>query len=515
MANIFTDNPYKTPTTAQSIPQYSYPTAPLNPASVASTKSVDQSQAPVIPANTSDVSAQTAAIQEQIKKIQSQVDAAQKAGYGANDEIQRDTQGNVVQKQPEKTAEPTIWDKIMGRQEQVQQQVQDSQQALLQQQNNIYAQWGLTPENYNKIQDLTVQIGEYQKQLADINTRESQAIDAAQNRPGQDIAFASGETARIQRAYAIQKAGVAANASVLASTAQALQGNWDNAFKSAQLYVDNATKAQQQVVSDLRWGFEQYSDIVSTMTAQEQDQLKAIISQQNDELDRQQTDYWKQIEVDQRQQGINIDYMKAAQSGGSGSGLPGGAYSKDQLSYINTVQDNARQDPDIKIFSDIRGAYEQAVSARNQKDSIGDIVLMRTVAKMTDPSSSVREEEFQTFQSAQGVLPKYGVQLTTGMVGKGQLTDAGRTAILNQIQSIYDQRKGAYDYKNNFYNEQLKRQGITEPAVPTYSAPSNVVTPPPSNEDQIINQVVEETSKPKKSHGGLPGGLWGWLTGTK
>lgn len=136
---------------------------------------------------------------------------------------------------------------------------------------------------------------------------------------------------------------------------------------------------------------------------------------------------------------------------------------------INTIQDNARQDKDISLFPDVRGAYEQARQAAAQKNSLGDIVLMRTIAKITDPSSAVREEEFATFKSAIGTLPRYGIALTSNLVGKGQLTDAGRQAIMGQITNIYNQRQAAYQNKVDYYNNQAAPYGGN---IPSYSAPS-------------------------------------------
>lgn len=148
----------------------------------------------------------------------------------------------------------------------------------------------------------------------------------------------------------------------------------------------------------------------------------------------------------------------------------GGFTPYQQFGAINTIQDNARQDKDISLFPDVRGAYEQGIQAAKQRNSLGDIVLMRTIAKITDPASAVREEEFATFQGAAGTLPRYGVLLTSNMVGKGQLTQAGRDAIVQQLQNIYNQREAAYQSKINYYNQQAAPFGGS---VPSYSAPSS------------------------------------------
>lgn len=417
---------------------------------------------PVVKANTSDITTNAASLQAKIAEIQKQIDSAQKAGYASNEEIQTDAKGNVIQKtQPvEEPQQVNIWEKLFGMQKDTQAQTQSLQQKLLEQQNAIYSQWGLTADNFNKIKDYAVKIGDINQQIANIDAKEAQALEAIETRPGIELEFMGAEQNRISRRYSIERAGLAGKASALSAEAEAMQGNWDNAMDMAKVFVDNATKVEQQTVSDLKWGFESFSGLLQNMNAEDQETYRAELEYAMDDLKTQQDEKWKQMNYD-------LDVYKAQQDAGSGVA---GSYSKDQLSYINTVQDNARQDPDIKIFTDVRGSYEQAQSAVEQKNSLGDIVLMRTIAKITDPTSSVREEEFRTFEGAQGALPRYGVLLTKQMVGKGQLTQTGRDAIMEQVTKIYNQRKGAYDYKNKFYNDQLARQGISEPAVPSYSA---------------------------------------------
>lgn len=255
---------------------------------------------PVQQPDIASLSAQIASIQNQANQLQQEKATAEKAL-----QTQQAQQAQPVEQQQQSSTEK-MWQALMGQQSQIQQQVQTSQQNLLNQQNAIYEQWGLTPEKYNRIQDITSQVGEYQKQLAAIETREQQAIDALQTRPEIDIANMGAEQARISRAYAIQKSGVAAQASALVSEAQALQGNWDNAFKSAQLYVDNATKAQQQYVSDLKWGFEQYKDIISTMTADEQKRINDVLDFQTSQLKLQETQAQNDINNQLRLMGIQL-----------------------------------------------------------------------------------------------------------------------------------------------------------------------------------------------------------------
>jgi len=146
---------------------------------------------------------------------------------------------------------------------------------------------------------------------------------------------------------------------------------------------------------------------------------------------------------------------------------------KDQRSYLNNIQDNARQTPEIKVFNDVRGAFEQGRTAAQRGDGIGDLILLRTLAKITDPTSSVREEEFKTFDTAQGTLPRFGISLTKGMISGDRLTNAARTSFLNALSSIYQQREGAYKFAIDFYKNQASQAGIDgELVYPFYTAPT-------------------------------------------
>lgn len=159
---------------------------------------------------------------------------------------------------------------------------------------------------------------------------------------------------------------------------------------------------------------------------------------------------------------IYTEMVRPPSSGG------GGISPYQLLQFQNSIQDNARQDPDVSQFTAIRGAYEQARQAVQQGNSAGDIVLMRTLAKITDPTTGVREEEYKTFQNAIGTLPRFGVQLTSSMIGKGQLTVAGRQALYEQVQNIYQQREAAYMNKIDFYQAQVQPFGGS---IPFYTAP--------------------------------------------
>jgi hypothetical protein len=131
-----------------------------------------------------------------------------------------------------------------------------------------------------------------------------------------------------------------------------------------------------------------------------------------------------------------------------------------EVAVMNTILDNARQDPDIKDFVTIRDAHGVAKQASGQGDSEGDIILMRMVAKMTDPTTGVREEEFRTFRGAQGSLSRLGVKLTTDMVGQGQLTPIGRARLKNTAEGIYQRKLKRHKQAKSFYQKQAKAAGL-------------------------------------------------------
>jgi LysM repeat protein/Txe/YoeB family toxin of Txe-Axe toxin-antitoxin module len=154
-----------------------------------------------------------------------------------------------------------------------------------------------------------------------------------------------------------------------------------------------------------------------------------------------------------------------------------GGLTKDQRTYLNQIQDNARQDANIKDFPAIRASFETARSAVQKRNGPGDIVLMRMLAKITDPTTGVREEEFQTFAGAQSTLGRYGIQLTKQMWAGDRLSDAGRLALYQQVKDIYNQRLSAYENSYNFFNGQAVDAGLPSGSVmPTYIAPSKATS---------------------------------------
>lgn len=203
------------------------------------------------------------------------------------------------------------------------------------------------------------------------------------------------------------------------------------------------------------------------------DQREAAVKAYQDLLDQQSDAEEKAFDrslklagLDIDQQRLELDRYKASREGSGGGGLT----LLQALGYRNQVQDNFRADPNVKDFEPISQAYQVATNAYKQQSGAGDVVLMRMIAKLTDPTTGVREEEFRTFEGAQSTLSRYGVNLTKRWWAGDRLTQEGRNALYQVAQNIYGNRKTSFDSAYDYYNNQLNQ---VEPGavVAPYTAP--------------------------------------------
>lgn len=125
---------------------------------------------------------------------------------------------------------------------------------------NELAKWGVTPDTAQTLQTITAQYNDYNKQLADLGTQEQLAQANNEQRPVGMVGI-NAESNNIAKIYAIKKSGVAAQASVAATTLEAMRGNITLASNMAQSAVNAATYDYQQKVSDLEWSINTYSTL--------------------------------------------------------------------------------------------------------------------------------------------------------------------------------------------------------------------------------------------------------------
>lgn len=143
---------------------------------------------------------------------------------------------------------------------------------------------------------------------------------------------------------------------------------------------------------------------------------------------------------------------------------------------FTSLGNEVRQDPDIKEYPAIRNSYNTAREGAAQNNSSGDIILMRMLAKATDPTTGVREEEFKTFAGAQGELARRGVSMTAGMIGNGMLTPEGRKRLMDAMEGIHSRALDNYGRARGFYENQARQLGLDpKDVVRDYEAPAGDV----------------------------------------
>ena len=376
-----------------------------------------------------------------------------------------------------------------------------------------------------------------QKQLADEDLRTQMGIAAVQDQP---IAapFLQGQAAAIQRQAGIRQQGVANQANLLQQQLAAEQARRQRNVQIAQqryeiasglaesakkqyapmevggalIRLNPATGGYERVYGEQEAPkveareingvlYERSSDGVWKKVAGEAKPAATEIREAGGVIyERGANGVWKKVAGEQK--AITPDskevggFIYERQADGTwakvaGEGTNIGGYSKEQFSRLNIIADNARQDENLKTFPSVRASYETARTAATRGDGAGDIVLMRMLAKITDPTTGVKEEEFRTFEGAQGALDRLGIKLDRGMWEGDKLNKQGRERLLREAEAIYSQRQAAYRNSYNFYVGQAQNVGGTEKDVlPYYVAPSTGSTSQPPTQGETFQDFM-------------------------
>jgi hypothetical protein len=171
----------------------------------------------------------------------------------------------------------------------------------------------------------------------------------------------------------------------------------------------------------------------------------------------------------------------------SGATVPSGILTSKQTTTLNQLVDNARQDPDISTFGVVRDAYNDIQNAAAVGTGVGDLTLLRKFAKLTDPTTGVREEEYRTMQNAIGAVTALGVKVSKGWWNGKQLTPEGRAAFTDMARKIYESKLNYYQQKVNFVQNQAKATGID---------PNLVILPLTENVSNQANITSGNTEDP-------------------
>ena len=130
-----------------------------------------------------------------------------------------------------------------------------------------------------------------------------------------------------------------------------------------------------------------------------------------------------------------------------------------RVGLINTLNDNMRQDPDIKDFGTVRDNYRRVDRMAAMGVGVGDLAVIFSYMKVLDPTSVVRETEFKNAADAVGQLQKI-VNVPAWVVSGNRLTAEGRRWFKDASWQLFDAKRKDYANALESYRAQALEYGI-------------------------------------------------------
>lgn len=123
--------------------------------------------------------------------------------------------------------------------------------------------------------------------------------------------------------------------------------------------------------------------------------------------------------------------------------------------YRNTaaMARDFRNEKSVKDYMEVKQAFEGMVDAARQGKGVGDTTLMRLFAKLTDPTTGVREEEYRTFENAAGTLNRFRTLWGKWTEGQRLLPDV-RQQFVTLAGHILKNREKPYRATRQRYEKQ-------------------------------------------------------------
>ena len=208
--------------------------------------------------------------------LSKQVSDAIKQVQDAISKQQQDSQAK-----PQEQSQQNIWDKLFANQQQTQQQITQAESQVPSMDdalNQAMSKFGLTPQSGQQLQTLNTQVNSINQQITDLDNKEANDIQNIQGTGGIDYANLNAKVSQVQRNYSFQRADLVSKGNFALAQASALQGNITQAESFAKDYVSAGTAKEQQTVSDLQWGAQQYSSLLEAMSTSEQKSVNDQIS---------------------------------------------------------------------------------------------------------------------------------------------------------------------------------------------------------------------------------------------
>lgn len=127
-----------------------------------------------------------------------------------------------------------------------------------------------------------------------------------------------------------------------------------------------------------------------------------------------------------------------------------------------TLSRQAENSQEAKEFLVVRDYYNQGIKSLKAADNYGDLMAIRSLAKVSDKLTGIREGEQLSFEKAQGELLRAGM-ITPKMLGRGSFTPAARAAIARELKNIYDNKLQYYRNAKDHYRTQATLLDLPNP----------------------------------------------------
>lgn len=209
--------------------------------------------------------------------------------------------------------------------------------------------------------------------------------------------------------------------------------------------------------------------------------------------------------VEQGFGGTYFDFKaQLAAAGRAPSSGSGGLTPIQLLGFTNQVEDNFRANPAVQNYTQLVnfGVPSVIQELSQNPSSVNDTILMRTLAKITDPTTGVREGEYETFESATGAINRVFV-LPKSWVGKGRLTDLGRQQMGQLVKTRFNAAQKEYTNQYNYYNRQASQVGATLPPPYQISQQSDIYGPRQEDSTTRVYESVVQGSQDGTQNGGF------------
>ena len=231
-------------------------------------------------------------------------------------ELQAQQQEAPPAEQPQNAFQQTmsqLASAITGRQE-ARQQAPTALEQQRQIQQQVFSQFGLTPESLAGQQTLIGELTALSKQQADLEAQKSAMLLGAEQRlQGFTKGVLRGEQGLIERQFNSRIAAKAAQAAVVGQQLQLQRGLIQDAQQMTNQILQLSLHDEQQKINDFEWAFDTYQDLFGIMDSRERAEWDREFRESEADLGRKQQDRLAKLNLitQAAQEGINLGWTMA------------------------------------------------------------------------------------------------------------------------------------------------------------------------------------------------------------